>query len=121
MEVFLKKPYTIYSLEVINKIIQYIELPNTFIDRFICNLITLKTEKNKTRNSRIAAIFIGNLIENEHINFEGALPQYLQDFLNENSKEKDVEGLITKINARKKVQEKIEKEKQDRLDREKQG
>jgi hypothetical protein len=101
LEIFLKKSYTIYSLEVINKIIQYVELPKEFIDKFICNLITQKSEKNKNRNIRIAAIFIGNLLENDHISFEGNIPTHLQDFLNENSKEKEVEHLIQKINSKK--------------------
>ncbi len=99
---FLKKPYTIYSLEVINKIIQYVELPKEFIDKFICNLITQKSsEKNKSRNIRIVAIFIGNLLENDHISFEGNIPKYLDDFLQENSKEKEVESLINKLNSMK--------------------
>ena len=75
------------------------ELPKEFIDKFICNLITQKTnEKNKSRNIRIAAIFIGNLLENDHISFEGNIPKYLDDFLQENAKEKEVESLIIKIN-----------------------
>jgi len=101
LEIFLKKQYTIYSLEVINKIIQYVELPKTFIDKFISNLITQKSERNKNRNIRIAAIFIGNLLENDHISFEGQLPDYLQEFLNENYKEKEVELLCQKINSKK--------------------
>lgn len=64
-------------------------------------MINQKPEKNKTRNIRIAAIFIGNLLENDHLTFEGNLPQYFQDFLNENSNEKEVENLIQKINSKK--------------------
>lgn len=77
------------------------ELPKEFIDKFICNLITQKAEKNKNRNIRITAIFIGNLLENDHISFDGNLPQYLKDFLNENSKEKEVDNLMQKINSKK--------------------
>ena len=94
MEIFLNKSCTVYSLEVMNKIIQFIELPWEFINKFIKNLIqTKKPDKQKSRSVRIVAIFISNLIENDHFSFKGEIPSYLDEFLKEHGKEKEVDYL----------------------------
>ena len=102
MEVFLTKNSTVYSLEVMNRIIQFVELPREFILKFIQNLIiSKKTDKQKNRGVRIIAIFIINLLENDHFSFEGEIPDFLEEFLKENVKEKEVESLIQKLNNKK--------------------
>ena len=102
LEVFLTKNSSVYSLEVMNRIIQFIELPREFIYKFIQNLIqSKKSDKQKNRSVRIIAIFIVNLIENDHFSFEDKIPDFLDEFLKENSKEKEVEVLIQKFNIKK--------------------
>lgn len=101
LEVFLTKSSSVYSLEVMNRIIQFVELPREFIFKFIQNLIlSKKPDKQKNRSVRIIAIFILNLIENDHFSFE-EIPDFLDEFLKENAKEKEVESLILKLNLKK--------------------
>ncbi len=103
LEVFLNKSSSVYSLEVMNRMIQFIELPREFIYKFIQNLIqSKKSDKQKNRTVRIIAIFIVNLIENDHFSFEDSVPDFLDEFLKENSKEKEVEALIQRLNYGKK-------------------
>lgn len=102
LEIFLTKSSSVYSLEVMNRIIQFVELPREFIYKFIQNLIlSKKPDKQKNRSVRIIAIFISNLIENDHFSFEDEIPDFLDEFLKENGKEKEVEGLIQKLNIKK--------------------
>ncbi len=101
LEVFLTKSSSVYSLEVMNRIIQFVELPREFIFKFIQNLIlSKKPDKQKNRSVRIIAIFILNLIENDHFSFE-EIPDFIDEFLKENAKEKEVESLILKLNLKK--------------------
>lgn len=58
-------------MQVLNKIIQKIELPKEFISSYIRHVIhghKMETKKDmKVRLARIIAIFITNLLDNEHI------------------------------------------------------
>lgn len=57
-------------MQVLNKIIQKVELPKEFIDSYIKHCINNhKQDKKemKLRSARLLAIFITNLIENEHL------------------------------------------------------
>lgn len=102
LQIFLEKNSSVYTLEVMNRIIQFIELPREFILKFIQNLIlSKKPEKQKSRSVRIISIFITNLIENDHFSFEGEIPDFLDEFLKENAKEKEVEILIQRLSAKK--------------------
>ncbi len=57
-------------MDVLNKIIQKVELPNEYIFSYIKHCINdykQETDKMKIRLARILAIFITNLIEFEHL------------------------------------------------------
>jgi len=68
---FITQPWTVNSMDVLNKIIQKVELPNEFIFSYIKHCINnYKSEEDKIlkiRLARIIAIFITNLIEYEHL------------------------------------------------------
>lgn len=71
MSPFITQPWTVNSMDVLNKIIQKVELPNEFIFSYIKHCINnYKQETDKIlkiRLARIIAIFITNLIEYEHL------------------------------------------------------
>jgi hypothetical protein len=68
-------------MQVLNKIIQKVDLPKEYIDSYIKHCITnYKTETKKdmkTRLARIIAIFVTNLIENEHHVFNSIPPEVI--------------------------------------------
>ena len=75
---FITQPWTVNSMDVLNKIIQKVELPNEFIFSYIKHCINNYKSENdkmlKIRLARIIAIFITNLIEYEHLIFD-KMPQ----------------------------------------------
>lgn len=66
-------------MQVLNKIIQKIDLPKEFIDSYIKHCINnykQETRKDmKHRLARIIAIFVTNLLENEHLVLETTPPE----------------------------------------------
>ena len=72
------KQTSVYSMQVLNKIIQKVELPKEFIDSYIKHFINNhKQDKKemKVRSARLLAIFITNLIEHEHIVLDTTPPE----------------------------------------------
>jgi uncharacterized protein (UPF0147 family) len=71
---------SVYSMQVLNKIIQKVELPKEFIDSYIKHSINnYKQDKKeqKLRSARLLAIFIFNLIEHEHIVIDKITPEVI--------------------------------------------
>ena len=72
-------------MQVLNKIIQKVDLPKEFIDSYIKHCVAgykQETKKDmKTRHARIIAIFVTNLIENEHLVFDTIPPEVRFKFL----------------------------------------
>ena len=67
---FIKHPWTVTSMDVLNKIVQKVELPNEYIFSYIKHCINdykQENDKMKVRIARIIAIFISNLIDFEHL------------------------------------------------------
>ena len=66
-------------MQVLNKIIQKVDLPKEFIDSYIKHCVASYKQESKkemkARHARIIAIFVTNLIENEHLVFEGIPPE----------------------------------------------
>lgn len=85
-------------MEVINKIINYINCPNEYLQKAV-KCVVEQTEK-KGRSIRISAIFISNLIEMGHLRYENEIPQFLQEFITENISDKEVEKLNKIINTK---------------------
>jgi hypothetical protein len=88
-------------MQVLNKIIQKVDLPKEFIDSYIKHCVTsykLESKKDmKTRLARIIAIFVTNLIENEHLAFD-TIPIELEELCAENKKLDEIVKLIQKLN-----------------------
>jgi len=88
-------------MQVLNKIIQKVDLPKEFIDSYIKHCVTsykLETKKElKARLARIIAIFVTNLIENEHLAFD-TIPIELEELCAENKKTEEIMKLVTKLN-----------------------
>jgi hypothetical protein len=68
------RPWSVYSMQVLSKIIQKVELPKEFIESYIKHCIAgykNETKKDmKIRFARIISIFLMNLIEHEHLYFD---------------------------------------------------
>jgi hypothetical protein len=88
-------------MQVLNKVIQKIELPKEFIDSYIKHCINnYKQEPKKDykgRLARIIAIFITNLIENEHLVID-VVPQELEELIYENKKLEEMTKLMQRLN-----------------------
>ena len=88
-------------MQVLNKIIQKVDLPKEFIDSYIKHCVkNYKDELKKDmkgRLARIIAIFVTNLIENEHLAFE-TIPAELEELCADNKKVDEITKLIQKLN-----------------------
>jgi hypothetical protein len=78
---FITRSWTVYSMKVLNKIIQKVELPREFINSYIKHCINSykqETRKDlKTRLARLISIFITNLLENEHLSHDIIPPEVI--------------------------------------------
>ena len=108
LSLFLERAWTVNSMKVVNKLIQKVEMPKQFIICYLRHIIkSYKDEakqENKTRIARLAAFFILNLSEHEHINID-MIPKEIEEIFVEKSKDDDILKLQQKITELRKTKD----------------
>lgn len=99
LSLFLKKPWSVNSMKVVNKLIQKVQMPDEFIISYLRHLINnyKKETESKNRLSRLIAFFILNLLDHEHIKIS-IIPSEINEIFTEKSKDEDVQKLQQKLN-----------------------
>ena len=104
LSLFLNRKWSVNSLKVLNKLIQKIDFPATFITTYIKHIIkNFESEPKKDQKKRLAKLisfFLINLLDHEHITIN-MIPSTINIIFDEKLKDPDILKLQEKINTSK--------------------
>ena len=93
ISLFIERKWSLNSLKVMNKLLQKIEFPKSYIYCYIIHCISeFKNQKNKDikiRMSKIFLFFICNLLEHEHITVD-SIPPSIDEFFKVDCENPDI-------------------------------